>query len=97
MSKLTTENAVAVRTLEVSGNPGKQVEVRIGKPEEIGNDEWVCHYRIVGDDIDINQQINGIDAVQALQLVFKVIDSTIIGAELSLLWNGQADLGFVPT
>lgn len=92
--KLTLETAIAHRSFEVAGKPGERVDVFIGKPFESDTEEWVCPYRIVGAGEDMNFQIHGIDSVQALQLVWKVIDSNIVAANLELLRHGEKFSGF---
>ena len=73
--KLTLETAIAHRAFEVAGRPSETVDVFIGKPFQMPEGEWACPYRIVGAGEDICFQIYGIDSVQALQLVWKVIDA----------------------
>ncbi|MDO1509687.1 MULTISPECIES: hypothetical protein [unclassified Neisseria] len=92
-AELTQETAIAHRTLELSENSAEKVNVLIGKPEQLGENEWACPYRIVGAGKDINFRISGVDSIQALQLVFSIIESAIIGANLSLCWNGEKNLG----
>ncbi|EGZ45971.1 DUF6968 family protein [Neisseria wadsworthii] len=67
----------------------QKVEIFIAKPEKVQEDEWICRYRILGPGEDMNFQVHGIDSVQALRCVFRVIDSAIIGADLSfaLVWR----------
>lgn len=93
--KLAIEKAIAHRIFEVEGKPEEKVQIFIGKPEQYDKNEWRCQYRIVGSGKDLNFQISAIDSIQALQLVWAVIDSAITGADLSLLWNGDKDLGLV--
>lgn len=93
-TELTLETAIAYRSFEVAGKPGEKVDVFIGKPYELQEEEWVCPYRIVGAGEDMNFQIHGIDSVQTLQLVWRVIDGTIAGADLKLLWDGEVFAGF---
>ena len=93
--KITLETAIAHRIFDVAGQPEEKVWVFIGKPEQYGEHEWRCAYRIVGAGKDLNFQIAAIDSIQALQLVWSVIDSAITGADLSLLWDGDKNLGLV--
>lgn len=96
-TKLTLETAIAHRVLEVADNPDEKVDVFIGKPELLvaEPEEWICRYRIVGGGKDMNFQVHGVDGVQALYYVFKMIDASIASADLSLLWLGGKNLGFV--
>lgn len=94
--KLTVEAAIAYRSFNVAGKPDEKVDVLIGQPELFGTDpeEWMCRFRIVGAGKDLNFQIHGIDSVQVLQLVWRVIDGAVAGADLPLLWHGEAFTGF---
>ena len=92
--KLTLETAIAHRAVTVAGKPGETVDVFIGKPFKLQEEEWACPYRIVGAGEDICFQIYGIDSVQALQLVWKVIDANIVAAGLELMLYGEKFAGF---
>lgn len=92
--KLCPETAVACRLFEVAGRPGETVGVFVGKPERLHEEEWACPYRITGAGRDICFQVHGIDSVQALQLVWKVIDGVIAGEGLELLLYGEPFKGF---
>lgn len=94
---LTKETAIAYRILETATYPTETVEVLIGKPECVNNnpEEWICCCRIIGAGKDLDFQLHGIDSVQALRAVFMIIDAAIQGEDLSLLWLGNKDLGFV--
>lgn len=92
--KLTIENCIAFRSFEVEDKSNEQVDVLIGKPFKVEEYQWACPYRIVGAGEDMNFEIYGVDGIQALQLVFKVIDSAIIGADLKLRWGEEKFLGF---
>ena len=93
---------IAERRLTVEGaQPGQDsVTVRIGKPRaRPDSGDWYCPYQIVGAGSDPLRRAYGVDAVQALQLVMKMI-----GAYLSWLnqqyegkirWlDDTGDLGF---
>ncbi|KPN74761.1 hypothetical protein [Neisseria sp. 74A18] len=86
--KLNIGTAIAYRTLELAGNPEEKVNIFIGKPEKLHEEEWICPYRIVGAGKDINFQIHALDGIQTLQLIWKVIDGTLAGANLALCWPG---------
>jgi hypothetical protein len=43
----------------------------------------------------LNFHIAAVDSIQALQLIWPVVDSAISGADLSLLWGGGKNLGLV--
>lgn len=94
IEKLTLETAIAHRAFEVAGKPGETVDVFTGKPFQMPEGEWACPYRIVGAGEDICFQIYGIDSVQALQLVWKVMDANIAAAGLELMLYGERFAGF---
>ncbi len=76
---------------------GEEVQVFIGKPVQYDLNEWHCPYRIVGPfQRIVNFHIAAVDSIQALQLIWPVVDSAISGADLSLLWGGGVEsLGLV--
>lgn len=93
--KITKDTCIAHRTLAVAGSPETLVDVFIAKPEKVHEEEWICRYRIVGAGEDMNFQVHGIDAVQALKHVFVMIDASLVSTGLSLTWLGEKDLGFL--
>ncbi|UOO79761.1 hypothetical protein LVJ78_01640 [Uruburuella suis] len=95
LEKLTMETAIAHRIYEVADKPGEEVQIFIGKPVQYDLNEWHCPYRIVGAGKDLNFHIAAVDSIQALQLIWPVVDSAISGADLSLLWGGGKNLGLV--
>lgn len=93
--KLNFDTAIAYRSFEVAGKPDERVDIFIGKPGKLHEYEWICPYRIVGAGVDLNFQIHGLDGIQVLQLVWKVIDANLIGAGLALCWeDGEPFEGF---
>lgn len=90
---LTKENCIAHRALNFANN-NQTLDVFIGKPFFVNDDEWHCPYRIYGANEDFNSSVIGIDSVQALQLVFKIIDSVIEGNDFKLLWLDEPFMGF---
>lgn len=92
--KLTLETAIAYRSFEVAGKPDEKVDVLIGRPQKIHAEEWFCPYRIVGAGKDLNFQVHAFDSIQTLQVIWKVIDANIVGADLELLENGYKFKGF---
>lgn len=93
-AKLTADTAIAVRTLHLADRPDETVEIFIGKPFAKSEDEWHCPYRILGGGEDLNFAIIGVDAVQALQLVFTALDGTLGGTDWKLFWDGEPFAGF---
>ena len=92
--KLTFENAIAYRSFNVAGKPDEGIDVFIGKPFKLQEEEWACPYRIVGAGKDLNFQVHALDSIQTLQVVWKVIDGTLAGADLELWEGGCKFAGF---
>lgn len=92
--KLTLENAIAHRSFNVAGKPDEKVDVLIGKPFKLHEEEWACPYRIVGAGKDLNFQVHAFDSIQTLQVIWKVIDGNIAGADLELWEGGHRFAGF---
>jgi hypothetical protein len=99
---LEPSDAIASRQLVVVDGEGRVasfLSVLIGKPWRVSENEWSCYYRVVGLDEDCTLRVSGLDAVQALQGVFVVVDGHLAGLDNGrgcLRWNEQMDLGFVP-
>lgn len=91
---LTQEHCIAYRILTFVDKPDQTLNVFIGKPFLVNDDEWHCPYRIVGLDLDFSSSVIGIDSIQALQLVFNIIDSVIESNDLELLWLDETFKGF---
>lgn len=91
---LTKENCIAHRVLTFADNSNKTLDVFIGKPFLVNDDEWHCPYCIVGADDNFCSSVIGVDSIQALQLVFKIIDSVIEGNDFKLLWLDEPFMGF---
>ena len=87
---------IATRDLEFDGQP---VRVSIGMPRpEPGGMDYMCPYEISGPLTKRVFRSIGIDAVQALQLVMKMIGVELeVCAEAKtgrLTWLGESKLGF---
>ncbi|MDO4440704.1 MAG: hypothetical protein Q4B81_00805 [Moraxella sp.] len=91
---LSKHNCIAHRLLTFAKEPNRTLDVFIGKPFLVDEHEWHCPYRIVGDDYDFSSAIIGVDSVQTLQLIWRVIDGIIEGDELELLWFDEPFMGF---
>ena len=93
------EPVIAVRQLfRVDGG---LVTVRIGKPRPYpGGGGIYCPYEIIGLDYSVESRVGGIDDIQALQLVFERIGTTLgvynyeTGGTLFWIEKGNSDLGF---
>jgi hypothetical protein len=92
---------IASRNLDVLDSAGRVVStatVVIGKPEQVGEYEWSCAYTIIGLGDESTYRVSGLDAIQAIQCAFTVIDGVLAGTDVGakglLRWNNEADLGF---
>jgi hypothetical protein len=75
--KKASPNAIASRTLLLRLNGQEEiVQVEVG-PFQNGSSCVSCHARIAGAESEIDQDIYGIDAIQALQLALKFIGSEL--------------------
>jgi hypothetical protein len=99
--KLMQGDIIASRNLDVLDSAGKVVSkaaVVIGKPDQVGNNEWSCAYSITGLGDESTYRVSGLDAIQAIQCAFTVIDGILAGTDAGtkglLRWNNEADLGF---
>lgn len=74
---------IARRTLRWPEKEGKQITVLIGKPrpfprsKRFPHQDYYCPYRIVGIGDQKLRRAGGVDAVQALQLVFRAIGADL--------------------
>jgi len=100
-NELDSDNCIAIRELDIfdsAGNVVSKVNIMIGKPEQVSNQEWSCSYRILGLDDDATYRVNGLDSIQAIKCAFTVIDGILSGTDLAkqglLQWNRETDLGF---
>jgi hypothetical protein len=71
---------IAVRTLWVAGTR-RRVTIRIFQPESVDGEEHFCDFTIVGRGITVKRRSYGYDAVQALELVFRIIEASLIRLE----------------
>ena len=96
MSTATLGDVIAERELEHLGDASARILVRIGKPTEDSAEgrDWRCPFQIIGLDDNAVHEAFGVDAVQALQLCFQMIDAHLYGQPVT--WLGEKDLGFYP-
>lgn len=88
---------IAERKLERPGEKGSDpVWVRIGKPVEEPEGDWVCPFQITGRGDDEVYAAAGIDAVQALMLCLQMIGLQLRADAKArpLTWLDDPDLGF---
>lgn len=94
---------IATRKLSVSGSTEQEIEILIGRPLQYPkSSDYYVPYQIVGIGDEKIRYAGGIDSIQCLQLVMKMIYYDV-GAlneklELALRWQGDeaGDLGFTP-
>ena len=98
MNRPDLGDVIAERELEVGG--GGRAVVRIGQPtpDPLEGGDWRCPFQIVGLGDEAVHEAFGVDAVQALQLCFQMIDIHLAGLRRAheITWLGDADLGFFP-
>lgn len=78
---LNTQDIIATRSLSVRDSEGKvvsPVSIHVGKPYQDGQN-WSCLYHVVGLESEDIFQVSGIDAFQAIQGAFIVIDGILSG------------------
>jgi hypothetical protein len=88
-------NAIASRVLLLRQNGREEiVRVEIG-PFQNGDGCVACHVRIAGDESELNHDIYGIDAIQALQLSLKTVGSELnrVADEQSYFIQGSDEPG----
>ena len=97
----TMIDIIARRTIDIvddAGEPVGQAFVHLGRPSQEPTGEWSIPYQIVGLGDDSVYRLLGLDAIQALQLVHKVIGGILAGTREGeahrLRWEGASELGF---
>lgn len=95
MKNLELGTIIAERSLACS-NPKKQVKVRIGTPRKTNSEDFITPYQIVGIGDEKVRFAAGLDAIQSLRLVFKMIGADISYRlkEHQLRWADGDDAGF---
>ena len=98
ISEDQNEDYIAHRTLTLTSDPSRIVEVAIGRPHQEPEGEWTVRYQITGLERDRSFKACALDGIQALQLVMLAIGGTLCGSEEYkqnlLRWEGSVDLGF---
>jgi hypothetical protein len=87
---------IATRTL--SEEPGgAQILVRLGRPEQVSEDEWRCPYRVdLGPPDARTRHAHGVDAFQALMMALVGIRAAFDESQRKFSWQGgePGDAGF---
>lgn len=86
-------SVIAERRLEVPGEGGRSVVIRIGLPFQHPRGWWVCPYRISGLGRTSTQAASGQDAMQAIQLAFERIRCDLDESGTAVSWLGMDDHG----
>lgn len=86
---------IAERVLFSSKNQSK-IFVRIGLPQETEHGDFLTPYQIIGMGDEKVRAAAGLDAVQSLQLVFRMIGADLASASIfeELKWSDADDCGF---
>ena len=68
-------DAIAERRLELRTESGTiEVVVSLGRPQQVGPDEWKCEYTVAFGDAVKSMATHGGDSLQALQLSMVTLD-----------------------
>lgn len=97
MTETELKDVIAERQLV--GKKGEQtfaITVKIGRPVPHPEGDWECPYAISGLPNPTSIRVGGVDAVQALSLVLRMIgaDLRFRYKDIHLQWLGMDDLGF---
>ena len=94
---MPADGFIAMRTLDLAGEPSRAVTVAIKPPVADGGD-YRCEFQIVGLGTDQIRHAMGIDGAQALMLALKLIGTVLYTSEESkqgrLTWLGCRNLDF---
>jgi len=95
------KDVIADRKLSLLDDKKKAITVLIGKPQRLpDSSDYYCPFQVIGLGDEKVRQAIGIDAVQAMQLVMKMIGAYLQSLNQttggSLRWAGDetGDLGF---
>jgi Domain of unknown function (DUF6968) len=104
MSRFQIDDVIAARELQLTdGDQVRTVTVRIGTPilNPGGEGEWACPYQIQGLGDEVVRAVLGLDSVQTLQLVMRVLGGTLAGTKEAqdgrLRWLDSPEFGFPTT
>ena len=90
MKRKVALRKIIARRILVNRDSRRRVIVSIGLPTYIGDGwDWVCPFKISGLGHPIHDQVHGIDALQALQLVSLGIRKTLEDKRCPLAWLGD--------
>jgi hypothetical protein len=73
-------DVIAIRKLHLQGGSSSEVAVLIGRPQRFpDSDDYYCPYRITGVGEQSIHYAGGVDAVQALEEVIRVLPAELAG------------------
>jgi hypothetical protein len=95
MASVELGTVIAERVLR-SHKLGEEVRVRIGCPQKTTNGDFITPYQIVGAGDEKVRFAAGLDAVQSLQLVFRMIGADVHYGlkDYHFQWEDSDDPGF---
>ncbi len=78
----TVGDVIAVRKLRLLDDSGREIQVKLGKPQPSsdlpGVEEYFCPFQITGAGDEQVRYAAGVDAFQAIQLTLKLIGSELL-------------------
>jgi len=93
--RIELQGVIATRQFELP-DERRTVTLLIGTPQETAEYGFITPYKIEGAGDETVRFAAGIDAVQSLQLVFKIIGADLYYglSDHKIRWEGSEDLGF---
>jgi hypothetical protein len=87
----TVGEVIAVRKLQLSGEPSSEILVKLGKPQPFPDspeaDDFYCPFQITGAGDERVRYAAGVDGFQAIELTVKLIG--VVLSKLSRELNGR--------
>jgi hypothetical protein len=86
---LRVANPIAVRTLSVEGEPGREIRITIGKPRpEPDPSVWRCSFLVEGIARARRRVAYGVDALQAMQNAVEGARRALHASGVVCTWHG---------
>jgi hypothetical protein len=79
-----------------SGKRSKRILVQIGTPYQVKTGDWACPFRVTGAGPQKQKRVFGIDAFQALQLVYQGIRKELEEKKQTVTWEGVSLAAVLP-
>jgi hypothetical protein len=87
--KLRVANPIAVRSLSVAGEPGREIVITIGKPRpEPDPSVWRCSFLVDGIPKARRRVAYGVDSLQAVQNAVEGARRVLQASGLACTWHG---------